>query len=205
VGELPRETTKGRVLEFVANIANKHNLSLVELTVFPMAVNHESLTVQTSVCNMWSTYLDKVNQKESYPLSQECLQILFNCLISEYLNGVGELESYAVRPTKKARVGKGSLVPKSVVIESSIDSSIDDTASFNACFYKRVTGICYDTFQHVKTIIIKFIFKTVKICSDAFHNEKTITINFIVEMTSLILVQIIIEKKSCEKIAQYNL
>jgi hypothetical protein len=129
--ELPREATKGRVLEFVADIANKHNLSLVELTVFPMVVDHKSLTVRTSVCNMWSTYLDKVNQKESYPVSQECLQI-FNCLISEYLNGVGELESYAVRPTKKARVGKGSLVPKSVFIESSIHSSMDDTASSNA-------------------------------------------------------------------------
>jgi hypothetical protein len=67
------------------------------------------------------------------------------------------------------------------------------------------TYICYDTFQHVKTIIIKSIIKTVKICSDAFHNEKTITIKFIVEMTSLILIQIIIEKKCCEKIAQYNL
>jgi hypothetical protein len=43
--ELPREVTKGRVLEFVADIANKHNLSLVELTVFPMAVNQKSLTV----------------------------------------------------------------------------------------------------------------------------------------------------------------
>jgi hypothetical protein len=64
------------------------------------------------------------------------------------------------------------------------------------------TFICNDTFQHVKTIIIKFIFKTVEICSDAFHNEKTITINFIVEMTS---VQIIIEKQCCERIAQYNL
>jgi hypothetical protein len=57
------------------------------------------------------------------------------------------------------------------------------------------TYICYDTFHHVKIIIIKFIFKTVEISSDAFHNEKTITINFIVEMTSLILVQIIIGKK----------
>ncbi len=129
--ELPREATKGRVLEFVADIANKHNLSLVELTVFPMAVNHKSLTVRTSVCNMWSMYLDKVNQKESYPVSQECLQI-FNCLISQYLNGVGELESYAIHPTKKARVGKASLVPKSVFIESSIHSSMDDTASSNA-------------------------------------------------------------------------
>jgi hypothetical protein len=66
------------------------------------------------------------------------------------------------------------------------------------------TYICYDTFHHVK-IIIKFIFKTVEISSNAFHNEKTITINFIVEMTSLILVQIIIEKKCCEKMVQYNL
>jgi hypothetical protein len=119
------------VLEFVADIANKHNLSLAELTVFPLVVNHESLTVQTSVCNMWSTYLDKVNQKESYPLSQECLQI-YKGLISEYLNGVGELESYAIHPTKKARVGQGSFVPKSVIIEASIDSSNDAHASFNA-------------------------------------------------------------------------
>jgi hypothetical protein len=47
--------------------------------------------------------------------------------------------------------------------------------------------------------------QTVEISSDAFHNEKTITINFIVEMTSLILVQIIIEKNVVKKIAQYNL
>jgi hypothetical protein len=67
------------------------------------------------------------------------------------------------------------------------------------------TFICYDSFQHVKTIIIKTKFKTVEICSDAFHNKKTMTINFIVEMTSLILVQIIIEKQCCERIAQYNL
>jgi hypothetical protein len=52
----------------------------------------------------------------------------------------------------------------------------------------------------VKTIIIKFIFKTVEISSDAFHNEKTITINFIVEMTSLILVQILIEKNVVKKL-----
>jgi hypothetical protein len=129
--ELPREATKGRVLEFVADLANKHNLSLVELTVFPMVVVHKSLTVRTSVCNMWSTYLNKVNQKESYPVSQECLQI-FNCLISQYLNAVNELESYAVCPTKKARVGKGSLVPKSVFIELSIHNSMDDMASSNA-------------------------------------------------------------------------
>jgi hypothetical protein len=32
-------------LEFVAEIANKHNLNLVDLTVFPMSVNHKSLTV----------------------------------------------------------------------------------------------------------------------------------------------------------------
>ncbi len=71
--ELPREVTKGRVLEFVAEIVNEQNLSLVDITVFPMSVDHKSLTVRTSVCNMWSTYLDKVNQKESSPLSQKCI------------------------------------------------------------------------------------------------------------------------------------
>jgi hypothetical protein len=80
---LPREVTKGKVLEFVAEIANKRNLSLVDLTIFPMLVNHKSLTVRTSVCNMWSTYLDKVNQKESDPISHGCLQIC-NRIISEY-------------------------------------------------------------------------------------------------------------------------
>jgi hypothetical protein len=163
--ELPREATKGRVLEFVADIANKHNLSLVELTVFPMAVDHKSLTVRTSVCNMWSTYLNKVNQKESYPISQECLQI-FNCLISEYLNDVGELESYAICPTKKARVGKGSLVPKSVFIESSIHSSIDDTASINASI-KELPEFGQRTLKNGEILInLKSIFDT------AFPNVK---------------------------------
>jgi hypothetical protein len=163
--ELPREATKGRVLEFVADIANKHNLSLVELTVFPLAVNHESLTVRTSVCNMWSTYVNKVNQKESYPLLQECLQI-FNCLISEYLNGVSELESYAVCPTKKARVGKGSLVPKSVIIELSNDSSIDGTASLNASI-KELPEFGQRTLKNGDILIdIKSIFDT------AFPNVK---------------------------------
>jgi hypothetical protein len=69
--ELPREATKGRVLEFVANIANKHNLSLVELTVFPMAVDHQSLTVRTSVCNMWSMYLDKVGKFQDWVVRVE--------------------------------------------------------------------------------------------------------------------------------------
>jgi hypothetical protein len=163
--ELPREATKGRVLEFVADIANKHNLSLVKLTIFPIVVDHKSLTVRTSVCNMWSTYLDKVNQKESYPVSQECLQI-FNCLISEYLNGVSELESYAVRPTKKARVGKGSLVLKSVFIESSIHSSIDDTASFNASI-KELPEFGQRTLKNGDILIdLKSIFDT------AFPNVK---------------------------------
>jgi hypothetical protein len=48
------------------------------------------------------------------------------------LNDVDGLESHALHPSKKARIGKGSLVPKSVFIESSINSSIDDMPSFNA-------------------------------------------------------------------------
>jgi hypothetical protein len=67
------------------------------------------------------------------------------------------------------------------------------------------TYICFDTFQHVKAIIIKYIFETVEISSDAFHNKKTITINFIVKMTSFILIKSIIEKKCCEKFAKYNM
>ena len=165
--ELPREATKGRVLEFVAEIANKHNLSLVELTVFPMTVNHKSLTVRTSVCNMWSSYLDRVNQKESYPISKECLQI-FNRLISDYLNGTGELESFAARPAKKARVlGLGALVPKSVFIESSIDSSIDDTASLNTPAIKEITEFGKRTLiKGEVSIDLKAIFDT------AFPNVK---------------------------------
>jgi hypothetical protein len=76
-------------------------------------------------------YLDKVNQKESNPILQGCLHI-FNHLISEYLNDINGLESHALHPSKKARIGKGSLVPKSVFVESFINSSIDDTPFFNA-------------------------------------------------------------------------
>jgi hypothetical protein len=110
-------------------------------------------------------YLNKVNQKESYPILQECLQI-FNCLISEYLNGAGELESYAIHPTKKARVGKGSLVPKSVFIELSIHSSINDTASFNASI-KELLEFGQRTLKNGDILIdLKSIFDT------AFPNVK---------------------------------
>jgi hypothetical protein len=82
------------------------------------------------------------------------------------LNGVSELESYAVHPTKKARVGKGSLVPKSVIIESSIDSSIDDTASFNASI-KEFPEFGQRTLKNGDILIdIKSIFDT------AFPNVK---------------------------------
>jgi hypothetical protein len=59
---------------------------------------------------------------------------MYNCIIREYLNHVDALESHALCPSKKARLGKGSLVLKSVFIESSIDSSIDNTSSFNDSF-----------------------------------------------------------------------
>ena len=168
--DLPRDATKGRVLEFVAEIAEKHNLSLVDLTVFPMSVDHKSLTVRTSVCNMWSTYLDKVNQKESNPISQGTLRI-YNRIISEYLNGVDSLESHSLRPSKKARLGKGLLVPKSVFIESSIDSSsIDNTSSFNDSFndsIKEVTEFGQRTLKNGQVLIdLKSVFET------AFPNVK---------------------------------
>ena len=151
------------VLEFVAEIANKHNLSLVDLTVFPMSVNHKSLTVRTSVCNMWSTYLDKVNQKESNPISQGSLR-MYNRIISEYFNGVDALESHALCPSKKARLGKGSLVPESVFIESSIDSSIDNTSSFNDSFndsIKELTEFGQRTLKSGQVLIdLRSVFDT---------------------------------------------
>jgi hypothetical protein len=82
------------------------------------------------------------------------------------LNGAGELESYAIHPTKKARVGKGSLVPKSVFIELSIHSSIDDTASFNASI-KELLEFGQRTLKNGDILIdLKSIFDT------AFPNVK---------------------------------
>jgi hypothetical protein len=82
------------------------------------------------------------------------------------LNGVSELESYTICPTKKARVGKGSLVAKSVFIESSIDSSIDDMASFNASI-KELPEFGQRTLKNGDILIdLKSIFDT------AFRNVK---------------------------------
>jgi hypothetical protein len=48
------------VLEWYIEIANAMNLSLVKITLFPMAIDNGSLTVCTSVCNMWSSYIDRL-------------------------------------------------------------------------------------------------------------------------------------------------
>jgi hypothetical protein len=68
------------------------------------------------------------------------------------LNDVDGLESHALCPSKKARIGKGSLVPKSVFIESSIDSSIDYTFSFNASI-KELTDFGQRTLKNGEVMI----------------------------------------------------
>jgi hypothetical protein len=102
--------TKGRVLEFAAEIANNHNLSLVDLSQQSSQcrlITGLSQSKQVRVCNMWSMYLDKVNQKESNPISQGCLHI-FNHLMSEYLNDVNGLESHPfIPPQRRSGLAKG--------------------------------------------------------------------------------------------------
>jgi hypothetical protein len=52
--ELPRNSSRVHVLEWYIEIENEMNLSLVDIDLFPMTVDHGSLTVHTSECNMWS-------------------------------------------------------------------------------------------------------------------------------------------------------
>jgi hypothetical protein len=58
--ELPRNCSRIDVLEWYIDIANEMNLSLQNITLFPMAVDHKSLTACTSVCNMWYSYIDRL-------------------------------------------------------------------------------------------------------------------------------------------------
>jgi hypothetical protein len=76
------------------------------------------------------------------------------------LNGLKGLESATLRPSKKARVGNGLLVPKSVFIESSITSSMDDTPSLNASI-KQPTEFGQHTLKKGMVLIhLKSIFDT---------------------------------------------
>jgi hypothetical protein len=101
--ELPRNCSRIDVLEWYIEIANEMNLSLVNITLFTMVVDHRSLTVHTSVCNMWSLYIDRLKaeankgkkKKQVNPILVRCLSIIHH-LITKYLNGGDNVESHAL-------------------------------------------------------------------------------------------------------------
>ena len=124
------------MLEWYIDIANERNLSLQNITLFPMAVDHGSLTVRTSVCNMWYSYIDRLKaesnkgkkKKRVNPISARCLSIIHR-LVTNYLNAGKNVASHASRPRKRARKNPPSLLPKSVFIESSINGSSEEMQS----------------------------------------------------------------------------
>jgi hypothetical protein len=127
--ELLRSSSRIDVLEWYIEIANEKNLSLVDITLFPVAVDHGSLTLHTIASNIWSLYIDRlkaeaIKGKKKYvnPILARCLSII-HCLVSNYLNGGDNVESHALRPRKRERINPMSLVPISVFIESSINGS----------------------------------------------------------------------------------
>jgi hypothetical protein len=170
------------VLEWYIEITNEMNLSLVNITLFPMAVDHGSLTVHTSVCNMWSLYIDRLKaeankgkkKKWVNPLLARCLSII-HCLVTNYLNGGDNVEPPAYRPRKRPRKNPPSLLPKSVFIESSTNGSskeiqfstlsIEQVPEFERCRYKKgevivvnLQSVFHGAFPNVK---IKTISKQV--------------------------------------------
>ncbi len=84
------------------------NLSFVNITLFPMVFDHGSLTVHTSVCNMWSLYIDTLKAEANKgnkmkwvnPISARCSSII-NHLVTNYLNGGDNVESHAWWPRKR--------------------------------------------------------------------------------------------------------
>jgi hypothetical protein len=135
--ELPRNCSRIDVLEWYIDIANEKNLSLKNITLFPMAVDHGSLTVCTSVCNMWYSYIDRLKaesnkgKKRVNPITARCLFII-HCLITNYLNDVKIVGSHATQPSKRARKDPPSLLPKSVFIELSINGSSEEMQSYTS-------------------------------------------------------------------------
>jgi hypothetical protein len=134
--ELSRNCSRIDVLEWYIDIANEMNLSLQNITLFPMAVDHGSLTVCTSVCNMWYSYIDKLKAESNRgkknkwvnPLSARCLSIIHH-LITNYLDDGKNVGSHASQPRKSTWKNPPSLLPKSVFIESSINGSSEEMQS----------------------------------------------------------------------------
>jgi hypothetical protein len=94
-------------MEWYIEIANEKNLSLVDRTLSPMVVDHTSFTVRTHVCNMWSSYIDRLkaeanNGKKKWvnPILARCLYIIHH-LVSNYLNCGDNVESHALQPRKR--------------------------------------------------------------------------------------------------------
>jgi hypothetical protein len=117
-----------------------------------MAVDPGSFTVCTSVRNISSSYIDRLKseankgkKKCGNPILARCLSIIHH-LVSKYLNGGDNVESHALWLRKRERINPASLVPKSVFIESSINSSskeihsstssIQQVPEFGKCWYK---------------------------------------------------------------------
>jgi hypothetical protein len=106
--ELPRNCSRIDVLEWYIDIANEMNLSLQNITLFPMAVDHRSLTVHTSVCNLWYLYIDRLKaesnkgkkKKRVNPILARCLSIIHH-LITNYLNDGKIVGSHASWPKKR--------------------------------------------------------------------------------------------------------
>jgi hypothetical protein len=119
----------------IIEIADEKNLSVVDITLFPIADDHRSFTVHTSLCNMWSSYIDRLKaeankgkKKWVNPLLVRCLSVIHH-LMSNYLNGGDNVESQASQPRKRARINPVSLLPISVFITSSINGSSKEIQS----------------------------------------------------------------------------
>jgi hypothetical protein len=112
------------------------NLSLQNITLFPMVVDHGSLTVRTSVCNMWYSYIDRLKAESNKgkkkkwvnPILARCLSIIHH-LVTNYLNAGKNVGSHASLQRNRAPKNPPSLLPKSVSIESAINGSSEEMQS----------------------------------------------------------------------------
>jgi hypothetical protein len=115
--ELPRNCSRVDVLEWYIEIGKDQS-------------QFGSLTAHTSVCNMWSLYIDRLKaeankgkkKKWMNPILARCSSII-NCLMTLYLNGGDNVGSHVSWPRMRARKNPLWLLPKSVFIESSINNS----------------------------------------------------------------------------------
>ncbi len=113
--ELPRNSSRVDVLEWYIEIANEMNLSC-------FGRHYSNIDRLKAEAN-------KGKKKWVNPILARCLSIIHH-LVSNYLNGGDNVES----PTllwlrKRTRINPAFLVPKSIFIESSINSSSKEIQS----------------------------------------------------------------------------